>query len=254
VKQGSAATKLRSIAHVESWAAVICDPDGDRLLRLGACQDDTIIPAALRRRLGVYGRMAVSCGLSVTTERDSDIVFCSRHGDMELATRLLNDLAQHAPLSPAGFSLSVHNAVPGVMDLVRQSRTGHTAIAGGSQSLSAGITEAWTRLAERHEGAVSLVYADCSIRGLYAEFADASFGDIALAMTLTARTGDVGAARLALKSQPSAGPDNGCLLEPTSEELARRMIGILSEQTQQEVLWRSHGLEWTFAMAPDASA
>lgn len=255
MKQDSAAIEFseRSIVHVESWAAVVSGPAGDQLLRLGACQDETIIPAGLRRRLGAYGRIAVSCGLSLTTEGDSSIVFCSRYGDMELAARLLDDLAQHSPLSPAGFSLSVHNAVPGVMDLARQSRAGHTAIAGGAQSLSAGIIEAWTRLSEAHGGTVSLVYTDCSIRGLYAEFADASFGDMALAMTLAAGTGDGGKAQLALKGRPSTDADNGCLLEPASEELASLMIAILNEQTKQEVLWRSHGLEWTFAAAPDAS-
>ncbi len=111
--------------HVGSWAAVLCGPGGTEE-RLGSCAEEKEIPAGLRRRLGTLGRMGVACGLGVAPQGDADIVFCSRHGDISLAHQLLTALVEGEPMSPAGFSMSVHNAVPGVLDLARKARIGHT--------------------------------------------------------------------------------------------------------------------------------
>src|SRR3546814_15070284 len=76
------------------------------------------------------------------------------------------------------------------MDLVRKSRVGHTAIAAGTQSLSAGLVESWGKLAENPDRKIALVYADCALPEIYREFSDMKMGGGALAMTLSAQRPD----------------------------------------------------------------
>lgn len=238
-----------SAMFVESWAAVVLErPDG-LPQRLGSCAEEGAIPAALRRRLGPFGRMAVSCALGVSTE-DSDIVFCSRYGDVGLAYRLLVDLVEEGPLSPAGFSLSVHNAVPGAVDLVRKSRVGHTAIAAGSESLSAGLCEVLGKLTDRPNVRAMLLYAEYALPPIYREFSTSSTEGIALALSLSTVATAKSSGCLKIES------DDGALSfqAPDSEVLARALIGSLGGMEPREIRWNSRGLTWSFTAGADAPA
>lgn len=237
------------VAYIESWAAVMLDgPDGGAR-RFGACLDEGVIPAGHRRRLGPFGRMAVTCGLSLSGNDSSDLIFCSRYGDLDLAFRLMKDLAAGAILSPAGFSLSVHNAVPGVMDLVRKSRVGHTAIAAGPQSFSAGLAEAWGKLFANPTGKVALVFAEAALPDdLRRDDKDERMG-MALAMTLSAHRPECVLGRITL--------EDGLLADhwfeaPPSEMLAERFIADLDAETGDHCHWRSRGLVWSFKAGHDA--
>lgn len=239
--------------HVGSWAAILCGAGGAEE-RLGACADEKDIPAGLRRRLGPLGRMGVACGLGVAPPGDADIVFCSRHGDISLAHQLLTALVDGEPMSPTGFSMSVHNTVPGVLDLARKARIGHTAIAAGAQTLSAGLVEAWLRLAARPHLSVVLVYAETPLPELYEQFADSDLGGTALALRLSAQSGEgVGF---------SLGPDGGGspskeqpLDAPDAEFLARTLIEILrGPVSRAELQWRSQGFFWSLGSSANATA
>jgi hypothetical protein len=210
-----------------------------------------VIPAGHRRRLNAYGRMAVSCGLSVTDADCSDIVFCSRYGDIDLAYRLLQALGNAELMSPAAFSLSVHNAVPGVMDLVRKSKVGHTAIAAGLQSLSAGLAEVWAKILANAERKVTLVFAEGELPAELKPFSDAEMPGSALAMTLSARQSERAAGRIMLVE---AGSEAEMLDEPSSERLVQGMVAALSEGAAEALRWRSRGLRWSFEATPNALA
>ncbi|MCE9650900.1 MAG: beta-ketoacyl synthase chain length factor [Parvibaculum sp.] len=239
-----------SAVYVDAWAAVTLDAKDGTPQRFGACLDDSVIPAAHRRRLGTFGRMAVSCGLSIAATDSSDLVFCSRYGDVDLAHKLVTEVVAGGLLSPAAFSLSVHNAVPGVMDLVRGSRAGHTAIAAGSQSLSAGLAEAWAKLVERPDDKIAFVYADCALPAIYQQFSEMKLGGTAVALTLSARKPVSTFGRFILER---ASPAN-MLDDPGSEELAGLLMQILgSVAGDASIRWRSRGLHWLFAAGADAT-
>lgn len=244
---GGGAAGPVSTAYVESWAAVTLSALDGAAQRSGACAEDSIIPAAHRRRLGPYGRLAVTCGLSIAAADSSDLVFCSQYGDVDLAHKLLTELVAGGLLSPAAFSLSVHNAAPGVMDLVRKSCIGHTAIAAGTQSLSAGLVESWAKLAENPDRKIALVYADCALPEIYREFSDMKMGGTALAMTLSAKKPDRPSGRFVLEAKSA----DDALDAPCSEDLA----GLLSSTLDGSgtcVRWRSRGLQWSFTAGSDA--
>ncbi|MGV8996663.1 MAG: beta-ketoacyl synthase chain length factor [Parvibaculaceae bacterium] len=239
---------LISTIYVESWAAFFSQGPDAEPRRLGLCKDDSVIPAGHRRRLGAYSRMAVSCGLSVTGAEGSDLVFCSRYGDVDLAFGLLKSLAVDELMSPAAFSLSVHNAAPGVMDLVRKSRVGHTAIAAGIESLSAGIAEAYAKLAARPEQTITFVFAEGEVPEQLKPFADEKRFGQALAMGLSARPSENTLFQIVLCK-----PDETAevLASPPSEILAARMTSVLEGQSS-ELCWRSRGLSWSLTHFVDA--
>lgn len=55
-------------------------------------------------------------------------LFASRHGDTELTLQLLQGIAQQDLMSPTKFSLAVHNAIGGLLSIVRQDQSPMTAI------------------------------------------------------------------------------------------------------------------------------
>lgn len=240
--------------HVESWAAVSIDTSESEPQRFGAYADDSVIPAAQRRRLSAFARMAVACGLSVSGADCSELVFCSRYGDLHLAYRLLVDLVDGVLLSPAAFSLSVHNSVPGVMDLVRKSRVGHTAVAGGEESLSAGLAESWGKLNAKSDGKVTLIYAEAhlpdeiDVPSKTGKSSDQA--SMAIAMTLSAKKpancdGIIGLAQV---------PDSGPVLDgPASYPLATAILSALGSSSGLQLQWRSRGLLWSMKAGPDAA-
>jgi len=241
-------------ARVAAWAAILCGADGAEE-RLGDCVGEKDIPAGLRRRLGPLGRMGVACGLGVAPQGDADIVFCSRHGDISLAHQLLSALVAGEPMSPAGFSMSVHNTVPGVLDLARKARIGHTAIAAGAQTLSAGLAEAWLRLTARPHLDVVLIYAEMPLPDFYEQFMDGDLGGTALALRLSAGRGEGALLSLAPEDggpSPSAPP---ILDAPSAEFLARELVARLRGQVAPPGMrWRSQGMHWSFGSAVNATS
>lgn len=226
--------------YVDAWAGLLLEGDLEAQ-HLGRSVSDASIPAALRRRLGPYGRMAISCGLGVMSA-ESDIVFCSRFGDVSLAYRLLDDLVDHNPISPAGFTLSVHNAVPAVMDLVRENRQGHTAIAAGSQSLSSGLLETWGRLAEHPEGTITFLYADYALPEIFADIMPTSTKGISLALTLRSSASEASLASIHLATPGRVAEAIDTI---DSEVLARRLFTLLGDDGADSFAWQSRGVAWS---------
>ncbi len=88
------------------------------------------IPPMIRRRFRVLGKSAIGAALPLLEDGESmPVVFSSRHGDTDLAYSLLETIAQQEPISPAAFSIAVHNAIGGLFSIARQDRSEITAIA-----------------------------------------------------------------------------------------------------------------------------
>ncbi len=130
------------------------------------------MPAMLRRRAGLLGRMALEVAYECLGEaRDVPTVFCSRHGEVARAIGLLGELARGEPLSPTGFGLAVHNASAGLFSIARGDRANHVALAAGAASIEHAVIEACGQLAD---GAplVLLVVCDTPLPSLLQEFED----------------------------------------------------------------------------------
>jgi len=128
------------------------------------------MPAMLRRRAGLLGRMALEVAYECLDGRTGvPTVFCSRHGEVGRAVELLDDLARGEPLSPTAFGLAVHNASAGLFSIARADRANHVALAAGGATLEHAVIEACGLLAD---GApeVLLVACDCPLPELFTPF------------------------------------------------------------------------------------
>jgi hypothetical protein len=169
-------------ARVRDFAAVLQEPEGE--VALGRVAGEDQLPKSLRRRMSPFDLGVARCiGGLADKGVDEEIVFASRHGNMSVMTELLMQLATGELLSPARFSMSVHNAAVGAASQLAANRGGHTAIAAGEASLTAGLTEAWLRL-NAGSPSVLFVYADLPLSGVYQAFDAEREGGVHLAMRL----------------------------------------------------------------------
>jgi hypothetical protein len=118
------------------------------------------MPAMLRRRASSTGKMALETAYHcLPSVPETPIIFASRHGEAARSRTLLQDLITQQPLSPATFSLSVHNANAGLLSIARADRGNHIAIAAGPATVEHAIIEACGLLADGTRQ-VLLVMAD----------------------------------------------------------------------------------------------
>ena len=122
---------------------------------------------ALKRRLDIYGRAAAEVlARTLGTNDNPYIVFASRHGNIERTVKLLHQVIAEEALSPADFSMSVHNAPVGIASINWSITKSHTAVAAGPNSLLAGLTEALCQINDVNEPVI-LCYIDLPLPDVY---------------------------------------------------------------------------------------
>ena len=175
---------LENSAQWQQWAARAECPQGD--LVVGASH----IPAMARRRLGHVAKMAITvvdAVLQDVPDPDVPVVWASRYGDAEKSLALLQQQAQHEPLSPTAFGLSVHNGVGAQHSILRGVRANAVCIASSHAAPEAGVVEAVGLLNEGAEQ-VLLVCYDAGLPPDYRGFHDEPMVDHAWAVMVTLPT------------------------------------------------------------------
>lgn len=139
------------------------------------------MPSLLRRRVTPIGQFALRAayGLGNATDR---FIFCSRHGEFQRTLNLLKLIVAREPTSPSDFSLSVHNALAGLLSMALKNTGGHTAIASGADSFGFGLVEAVACVSTPFENRVLLVYFDEALPDPYSELD--RYGDLGIAVAL----------------------------------------------------------------------
>jgi hypothetical protein len=141
------------------------------------------MPMLLRRRLGRLGQLAVAAAYEAGALPPVRYIVCSRHGEFRRTLGLLRGVALREPLSPSEFSVSVHNALAGLLSIATKSTGGHTAIAAGADSFAYGLVETAASLSAAPEEPVLLVYFDEPLPAPFAELTTPQ-SDMALALAL----------------------------------------------------------------------
>lgn len=173
---GGVATREKWIALFEG--AAVADPDASPSLEF--------LPALQRRRFSRLSRMALNVAHQslVAIPGSPHLVFSSRYGEYAVTYHLLSALAKGEPLSPAAFSMSVHNTGAGVCTMV-QGLTGHSgAIAAGPDSLEMAVLDCWMLLASNETDDVLMVFADQPLPLAYQQDDSVPTGGFALALRL----------------------------------------------------------------------
>ncbi|MBP1628076.1 MAG: 3-oxoacyl-ACP synthase [Holophagaceae bacterium] len=88
------------------------------------------------------------------------MVFASRHGDCERTQGLMKEVAEGTPLSPAHFSVSVHNATVGLWSLLKGNRNPASSLAAGPDTFAMGLLEASMAVEQAPEQAVLYVFGE----------------------------------------------------------------------------------------------
>ena len=184
---------------------------------------DAALPVALRRRVSAIGQMMFRAIYRLQDLPAARFVFCSRHGEYRRTQALLDAVAAREEPSPAEFSLSVHNALAGLLSIARQNDAGHTAVAAGSDSFGFGLLEAAAYLRVRPQEPVLLAYFDEPLPDEYAQFRDGEESSLALALLLAPARGD-GGGDLALSCESKCAGDPA---RPSATEQARDFLRFL---------------------------
>ena len=148
------------------------------------------------------------------------MVFCSMHGEFDRTLSILESLANHMVVSPADFTLSVHNALSGLLATALVNRGGHTTVSAGPDSFGCGVLEAVATLNEQPETPVLLVYFDEPLPPPFEVFDPDPPAAMALAVILTAASGE----RLTLTPRTITGP------VVRSESAAHAFVHFMIEQ------------------------
>ena len=167
------------------------------------------LPAMLRRRLDATGRAVSDVLTLLDPEQTYPIVHASRHGDVKSSLAMLQALAANEPLSPAKFSMSVHNAVLGVHSIARNNTRSMQALSACGEELDAMLLEAAGYLLEGHE-AVLAIFSDGAMPDAFQAQGVGSSGASCVGLRLSLRHGRQ------LKAEAT-----GERAEPTALDVAR---------------------------------
>lgn len=167
----------------------------------GPAEPDASLPSVLRRRVSAVGQQAFRAALTVGERTDCRFVFCSRHGEFQRTLGVVRAIVDREPTSPADFSLSVHNALAGLLSIAWKNRHGHTAVAAGTDSFGYGLLEAVAALLADPAQPVLLVYFDEPLPDVYAELDGDGDTTLAIALLLETAAGDEG--DLILATEPA---------------------------------------------------
>ncbi|MDR2015012.1 MAG: beta-ketoacyl synthase chain length factor [Azoarcus sp.] len=144
------------------------------------------IPPLLRRRASLPGRAALEVlSTPMLAYADQPIVFCSRHGEVGRSLAIQQALAEVGQVSPQEFSMSVHNATPGLFLIARQSRARVTAVASENRLALSGMFEALSWLADGAPSVI-LVFCDAPLPALFQPFTDNEPACFAFALEMMA--------------------------------------------------------------------
>lgn len=121
------------------------------------------VPASQRRRCSVFSKVTLAVAHAavrgIAEGAPFPTVFASAHGESDITAALLRELAEALPLSPMGFSLSVHNAASGLYSIATGNRGPATALAAGDRTFLMGLCDALLTL---HQESVERVLYVCS--------------------------------------------------------------------------------------------
>jgi len=175
--------------RIEDWQAYVSGAGFRCDTVANVPSDDANVPTLLRRRVSAIGQQALRAGFQIAASQPARFILCSRHGEFDRTVSLLRSIAAREPLSPADFSLSVHNALAGLLSIATKNTHGHTAIAAGPDSFGYGMLEAALCLATAQDEKVLVIYFDAPLPELYAAIDDDSATPVALAVLMAPERG-----------------------------------------------------------------
>ncbi|MBK6738484.1 MAG: beta-ketoacyl synthase chain length factor [Haliea sp.] len=143
------------------------------------------VPAIQRRRLGSLARTVFHVlDQCVEKSQDEPIIFSSVMGEIHRTQGILNSIAADEAVSPAAFSLSVHNGIGGLWSVIHGVKAPIIALAPPFNSPVPALLEAAGILNEGGYPAVNVVYYEENYPDFYAHFFESPDAPSALALRI----------------------------------------------------------------------
>ncbi len=106
-----------------------------------------VFPSAPPRRMSLLSKACMTCVAQLVSRCGEHIlqlplVYASRYGELERTHALFEEWGEYGEMSPAGFSLSVHNATASLLGLASRNQNNSTTLAAGKNTLAMGLVEA----------------------------------------------------------------------------------------------------------------
>ena len=143
------------------------------------------VPPMQKRRLGKLARLvfaAVDGALQQSTP--GPVIFSSMMGELHRTQGILESIATDEPVSPAAFSLSVHNAIAGLWSMLRDNTASMVALSPPLGSPVPALIEASGMLHEGLADGVTVVFFEEDFPAFYQPFARGPEAAFALALHL----------------------------------------------------------------------
>lgn len=141
------------------------------------------VPAMQRRRLSKLTKIILEAVSQCAPPEQCRSVFASQHGEINRTVGLLHDIVAKQPLSPTGFSQSVHNTASGIFSILTGNQAPSTSIAAGKNTFSQAFIEAYGQL-HADPDPLLLAYADEPVPQVYRQFTSEPEWPIAVALML----------------------------------------------------------------------
>jgi hypothetical protein len=144
------------------------------------------VPAMQRRRLGPLARIVfqVLHHCAEISEQEKT-VFSSMMGEIHRTQSIIESIATDTPISPAAFSLAVHNSIAGLWSIIHGIHSPMTAISPMYGSPIPGLLEAASILNESNNSCVNLVFYEEDFPSFYSDYFESPSAPSAVAIRLT---------------------------------------------------------------------
>ena len=150
-----------------AWAPGLNESHGVFALQQDKAVVPDSVPKMFQRRLSPLAKAVFnSADKCIVTGEQIPTVFSSANGEICRSLEMLMALEADGEVSPAGFSLSVHNAIAGLFSIVYANQQEITVIAPGQEGIAPAFIEGLGILQEG-AGAVLLVFYDEPIPDFY---------------------------------------------------------------------------------------
>jgi len=174
--------------------------------------------------------------------KNEPLVFSSKMGEINRTQDILEHIAADNGVSPASFSLSVHNAIGGIWSMVHGIDAPMIAVAPHDCSPIPAILEAASLLDEGRYAAVNIIYCEERYPEFYGPYFDGPPSPLALGLRLVHST-EIDREMACQVSLERATPHNRTATWETISELAMLLSG-----KRTELAFSDPGCGWRLAL------
>ena len=109
--------------------------------------DVSFIDPLQRRRMTDIEKIGLFLAHQITPPiKDYKVVFASRFGEWQQTLKLIKEFHSEKQMSPAGFSHSVHNAMPGLLSVLTALKNNYTTVSAQEKTIDNALVEVFTSL------------------------------------------------------------------------------------------------------------